>query len=249
MRIFTLNCLGNVISKEGVSPDSKKAKAIQERPASPNVSELHQVLGMINYFGKFLPNLSHVISPMSESLKSESTWIWSHRQQEAFEKVKAMVTTAPVLAFYDMNKPTVVSADASSYGLGGVLLQKHGGQLRPVSFAFRTLTDSELRPNRKRMFSFSAILVPRGRAPFCQHQESRPLAMSNTRCPRFTDFPSLCACSESILTNLIGSGLNLLCLQSHSKPECRCTGPELAILCADQKERGFWGRECFSVGM
>ena len=87
------------------------------------------------------------------------------------------------------------------------------------------------------------ILVPRGRAPFCQHQESRPLAKSNTGSPRFTDFPSLCACSESSLTNLIGSGLNLLCLQSHSKTECRWIRPEVAILGADQKERGLWGRE------
>ena len=68
-------------------------------------------------------------------------------------------------------------------------------------------------------FSFSHILVPRGRAPYGQHQESRPLAWSNTGSPRFTDFPSLCACSESSLTNLIGSGLNLLCFQSHSKTE------------------------------
>ena len=45
--------------------------------------------------------------------------------------------------------------------------------------------------------------------------------------PRFTDFPSLCACSESSLSNLIGSGLNLLCLQIHSKPECRWTWPEV----------------------
>ena len=58
--------------------------------------------------------------------------------------------------------------------------------------------------------------------------------MSNTGSPRFTDFPSLCACSESSLTNLIGSGLNLLCFQSHSKTECRWTGPEVAILGADQ---------------
>ena len=86
------------------------------------------------------------------------------------------------------------------------------------------------------------ILVPRGRAPFDQNQESRPLARSNTGCPRFTDFPSPCACSESSLTNLIGSGLNLLCLlQSHSKRECRWTWPEVAILGADQKERGVWG--------
>ena len=98
----------------------------------------------------------------------------------------------------------------------------------------RTLESSLFRP----------ILVPRGCAPFGQHQESRPLARSNTESPRFTDFPSLCACSESSLTNLIGSGFNLLCSQSHSKTECRWTTPEVAILGADQKERGFWGREC-----
>ena len=92
--------------------------------------------------------------------------------------------------------------------------------------------------------SFLNILVPRGRAPFGQHQESLPLAKANTGSLRFTDFPSLCACSESSVTNLIGSGLDLLCLQSHLKTECRWTRPEVAILGADQKERGHWGREC-----
>ena len=72
---------------------------------------------------------------------------------------------------------------------------------------------------------------------------SWPLAWSNTGSPRFTDFPSLCASLESSLTNLIGSGLNLLCLQSHSNPRCRWTRPEVMILGADQKERGLWERE------
>ena len=75
-----------------------------------------------------------------------------------------------------------------------------------------------------------SILVPRGRTPFGQHQESRPLAWSSTGSLRFTDFPSLCACSESSLTNLIGSGLNLLCFQSHSKTECCWTGQRSRFL-------------------
>ena len=87
------------------------------------------------------------------------------------------------------------------------------------------------------------ILVPRGRARFGQHKESRPLARSYTGSLWFTDYSFLCARLESSLTNLIGSALNLLCLQIHSKPECRWTWPEVAIFGADQKERGLWGWE------
>ena len=69
----------------------------------------------------------------------------------------------------------------------------------------------------------------RGCDPFGQRQGSQPLARSNTGSLQFTDFPSLCACPESSLINLIGSGLNLLCLQSHSKPECCWTWPVVPI--------------------
>ena len=73
----------------------------------------------------------------------------------------------------------------------------------------------------------------------------RPLARSNTGSPQITDFPSLCACPESRLTNLIGSGLNLLCLQSHSKPECRWTLPGVPISSAWRK--GPLGTSCVNT--
>ena len=66
-----------------MSPDPDKVKAIQELSAPHNVPKLRQLLGMINYLGRFLPNLSLVISPMSELLKCDSAWNWSHQQQEA----------------------------------------------------------------------------------------------------------------------------------------------------------------------
>ena len=81
-----------------------------------------------------------------------------------------------------------------------------------------------------------SILVPRGRAIFGHHKESRALPRSNTESPRFTDFPSLCACSESSLTNLIGFGLNLLCLQSHSEPGSHWTYPEMVLTRAVHKQ-------------
>ena len=96
----------------------------------------------------------------------------------------------------------------------------------------------------KREIDQKCLNHARGHANAQSFDRCEPLVRSNTGSPRFTDFPSLCACSESGLTNLIGCDLNLLCLQSHSKTECRWTWPEVAILGADQKERGLWGREC-----
>jgi len=127
-----LTYFGHVLSAEGVRSVSEKVKAITELQAPTNVSELRR---LSNYLGRFIPTLATVMHPMTELLKSDTAWTWGPPKQIAFTKVKEMISSNTVLAFYDLKKPTVVCADASSYGIGGILMQGPSDQLRPVGFA------------------------------------------------------------------------------------------------------------------
>lgn len=108
-----LQFFGHIISADGVKPDDSKVEAIARMPNLTNVEQLRQVLGLINYVGKFLPGLSTVLHPLTNLLRKETAWVWGEPQEHAFNKAKAMLVAAPALCYYDAGRPTVVSADAS----------------------------------------------------------------------------------------------------------------------------------------
>ena len=100
---------------------------------------------MVNQLGKFSPNVAELSKPLRELLSNKKAWLWTPAQDEAFAKLKQELTTPTILALYDPNAETTISTDASSYGLGPILLQKLEDQWHPVAYASRSMTDAESR--------------------------------------------------------------------------------------------------------
>ena len=134
-----ISYVGHVLTGQGCKPDPEKVRAVKEMPPPTNVKELQTLLGFVQYLAKFIANMSDITAPLRKLLEKDIQWHWDLEQQSAFDLLKDEVTNAPVLRFYDPKKQLVMSVDASSKGLGSVLLQE--GQ--PIAYASRALTKSQ----------------------------------------------------------------------------------------------------------
>jgi len=136
--------VGHIIDKEGLHPVEEKVRAIMEAPSPTNVTELKSYLGLFNYYGRFMPNLSTLLAPLHKLLKEKNPWAWTHDQQEAFDKSKQLLNSSRLLVHYDSNKELLLACDASPYGIGAVLSHiMPDGSEQPISFASRTLAPAE----------------------------------------------------------------------------------------------------------
>ena len=136
--------LGHIIDAQGLHPTEEKVQAVKNAPQPKNVAELRSFLGILNYYGKFLPNLSSKLAPLYRLLHKQTKWSWGREQEKAFTEAKNALQTDALLVHFDPNKPLIVEADASQYGIGAVLSHKmQDGQERPIAFASRTLNPAE----------------------------------------------------------------------------------------------------------
>ncbi|XP_053326251.1 uncharacterized protein K02A2.6-like [Spea bombifrons] len=140
-----LKFVGDIISDQGVRPDPMKISAIKYMKKPQNVKDVQRFLGMVNYMGKFIPNLSEKIAPLRWLLEKKNAWNWNHEQETAWQHLKEVLTHEPVLKFYDPAKAIKISSDASQNGIGAVLLQDHDSTWQPVAYASRSMSGAETR--------------------------------------------------------------------------------------------------------
>lgn len=149
--------LGHVISKHGVKPTEDKITDISNFRRPNNVDELRSFLGLINYIGRFIPNLSSVAEPLYFLLRKENTFLWESKQEEAFQSLKNSIRKAKYLSYFDVNEETYVVADASPVGLGAVLLQGKSDHKKIIAFASKTLTSVEKRYSQTEKEALSLV--------------------------------------------------------------------------------------------
>ena len=133
-----------VVDRHGIHPSPRKVQAIQEVPVPENPMELKSFLGLVNYYRKFIPDMSTLVNPLNRLLAHDVPWGWTQDCQEAFQKLKEALLNSPLLAHYDPNQPVRLAVDTPSYGLGAVLSHvSDDGEERPIAYASRTLSSSE----------------------------------------------------------------------------------------------------------
>lgn len=135
----SIKFLGHIFDENGCKTDEEKIKAIHALKTPTTVKELQRLLGLVTYLGKFIQNLSELTAPLRELLNKDTAWSWQEPQQKAFETIKKVITSTPVLKFYDVKKPVKLSVDASSKAIGACLMQDD----QPVAYATKTFTKSE----------------------------------------------------------------------------------------------------------
>jgi hypothetical protein len=116
--------LGHVLSAKGIAVDPNKVKDILEWSSPTIVHQVRSFLGLTSYYRRFIPNFSKIVKPIIGLLKNGTKFDWSLKCNEAFKQLKVLLTTAPILAQPDIEKPFDVYCDTSGSGLECVRMKE-----------------------------------------------------------------------------------------------------------------------------
>lgn len=150
---------GYRINKNGLHKTTEKIQAIDQMPRPKNVMELRSFLGMVNYYGRFIKNLSSILAPLHELLQKGTYFTWSRSCEQAFQAAKENFKSNTVLAHFDPKLPLILATDASPYGVGAVLSHRYpDGTERVLQYASQSLSDTQKRYTQIDKEAYAIIL-------------------------------------------------------------------------------------------
>ena len=133
-----------VVSEQGISADPKKVLAMKNFPTLVDLQRLCFFLGLASYYRRSIPNFLKVANPLFALTRKGVQFLWSPPCQEVFERLKTLLSEAPLLTFPNFDRDLVLEMDASGVGLGEVLAQvQEEGTMRPIAYASRTFQNYE----------------------------------------------------------------------------------------------------------
>ena len=136
--------LSHTISADGIRPDISRVDAIRNFPVPTDKKALHQFVGLINYYHRFVPHCADILQPLHQVLSADS-FSWDQHAQKAFEQAQQTLSEAVMLVHPQPYAPTCVTTDASNTAVGAVLEQFIEGQWKPISFFSKKLNPAELK--------------------------------------------------------------------------------------------------------
>ena len=145
--------LGHVVSGKGISTNPKKIEAVSKWPTHKTVYDVRSFLGFVGYYRRFIKHFSRITKPIREvitGLENQSkraakkTYIeWTDAANAAFDHLKTMCVSTPIMAYPDYQLPFTLHTDSSTDGLGAVLYQKQDGKMRVIAYASRSVSKAE----------------------------------------------------------------------------------------------------------
>lgn len=135
--------LGHVISAEGVTTDPEKIAAVRDWPVPHTKKQLRSFLGFCSYYRKFVKGFSLIAKPLFTLTENQTKFVWGDDCENAFEKLKQMLSSSLILSFPKEEGEFLLDTDASNIGIGAVLSQKQEGKEKVIAFFSRVFSKTE----------------------------------------------------------------------------------------------------------
>ena len=143
-KVREVEMLRLIIGPDGIKMDPKKVEVITAWPVPTKVKEVQSFLGLANFYRRFVDNFSKVAKPLHELMRKDTEWKWTDKCQIAFDKLKNIFISQPVLSMVDTTKPLRIESDASEYATGAVLsMLQDDGKWHPCAYLSKGFNDTE----------------------------------------------------------------------------------------------------------